>query len=227
MTARLAAARDFDSLKVIWKECFFLDDSYLTLVEKLILPSSDVWILEDGNEILSTFTLVPLEHLSKDGTVLSGAYLAAVATPQEKRGRGYFHKLFNLVLGKTAFDFILVRPASEALGEIYRKEGFTIPVNNPLCDSFDIPTSDASVKTTAEELQEILKSSAPSFIWGKNILEFAIGESESNPKTRSQLEYLLSGRREISKKPFAFMKSLKKGISASIFEKSLFIITLE
>ena len=233
---RKASEKDFEKIGAIWQECFCLNGAYLSLLSKHIFNSNRqntaIYLLENNTEILSVLALLPIEF-HKEKTTLRGAALSFVATPKKHRGNQYFHILFNRIFSdkhSLDLDFLLVRPATEQLSALYKREGFSIPIMNPMADSFDIPILSEVLPpldaTTIQKAQQALK---PAFVWNKHILEFALCDAAENPKTASQLNFILSCSREVLKSsvPFAFVKSLSSAISVEFFNNAFFLITLE
>ena len=237
MQARIAQIKDFEKINAIWTECFQLEGGYLSLLHKYILKTSQVFLLLYSSQILSVFSLVPISFL-RNNTVLNGAYLAYVATPEKHRGNGYFHKLFNLVFEQNfyekegcGYDFLLVRPAEKSLENIYFREGFSVKVFKPCCNAKD---STGIQSWTHLQILEKLKALEPVFIWNGGVFEFSLAEYQFNPATKKQMDILMCTdkeeiRRSIknSNEAFAYIKILKNGISASIFEDAAFFFTLE
>ena len=234
LMVRKASEKDFEKIGAIWQECFCLNDAYLSLLSKHVFNSNSqnttIYLLEKNTEILSVFALLPIEY-HKEKTTLRGAALTFVATPKKHRGNKYFHVLFNRIFSeKHNLDFLIVRPATEQLSTLYKREGFSIPIMNPMVDSFDIPVlSDTLPPLDSTSVQKALKALKPAFVWNKHILEFALCDAAENAKTASQLNFTLSCSREVLKSsiPFAFVKSLSSDISPEFFSNAFFLITLE
>jgi hypothetical protein len=141
-----------------------------------------------------------------------------------------------------------VRPAEESLVELYRREGFNIGVMNYISEGFDIKegsqncciatqlSDKESIIKLSEEIKKQIESLKPVFVWEREIIEFCLYDSATNPKTKTQLNFILTtGNRKdlerqscnLPKKDFAFIKLLNKELSHTTFQKSLFLFTLE
>ncbi|MBR3303916.1 MAG: GNAT family N-acetyltransferase [Bacteroidales bacterium] len=256
MELKIATTEDRGRLGAVWKECFGLDDEYLHLFQNLVLTPtlSQTFILQERGELLSTFTLLPIQYLTTGGRCFNGAYLAAVATPKKFRGHRYFSQLFRMSMALNnpqikELDFILVRPAEKNLTEIYRREGFDIGIKNSITDSFEITPSDTmpydklnmadkeAVTKLVEEIATNLKSFKPLFLWDSSVIEFVVADSFSNGKTRTQLNYFKAlqlakstgviEKNVVLKKDFAFVKILNPSLTPQDFTNALFLFTLE
>src|SRR5574344_344196 len=212
MVARPATKNDMQALRSIWMECFSLDDSYLDLVEEKLFPYAQLYVLEDRGEILSTFTLIPIDFYpfsqfgQSDDAAIKGAYLAGVATPEKFRGNHYSSKLF-LEISKeiSEYDFLLTRPAEESLVDFYLQLGFNVPINNPYANNFFFKTCKCEGNKNFENAEKMIESGKynfyssiqirekiiackkPCLVWGAKILDYVMAEEKFNKITALQI----------------------------------------
>ena len=212
MVARLTTQNDMKALRCIWKECFSLDDSYLNLVEEKLFPFAQIYVLEEGEKILSTFVLIPIDFYpfsqfgSAGDIAIKGAYLAGVATPEKFRGNHYSSKLFQDVSKHLPeYDFLLTRPAEESLVNFYFQLGFNVPVNNPYANNFFFKTCKCEGNKNFENAEKMIESGKynfcspsqirekiisykkPCLVWGEKILEYVMSEEKFNKTTAFQI----------------------------------------
>lgn len=132
LQALLATNKDFPYVEKIWKECFVdVDSAYSSHLLLNMLNKSKCFVLKNNSkQILSTLVLSPVKYYdqstNKTKSLANGYYLTFVATPSQHRGNNYFHYLFNQVIQTIEkCDFIITRPASDGIAELYKKEQFS------------------------------------------------------------------------------------------------------
>ena len=128
MTIRLAKNSDTLSITKIWRECF-TDDSLI--IENFInncFPYSKTWLLTPTDSVnpVAILSLLP-SYAIPENTIIDGGYVYGVATLPKFRGRGYSSLLMERAIKfskDSGFDYIVVKPASESLFELYQKQSF-------------------------------------------------------------------------------------------------------
>ena len=123
MTAEYPALEQIPQLRNLWKEAFGDTDTFLdAFFETAFSPRRCRCITEQGTvkSVMYWFTVTCGDQRY--------AYLYAVATAKDSRGRGLFSALLDdvrQVLLEEGYAGILLVPESESLARMYEKFGFT------------------------------------------------------------------------------------------------------
>ena len=128
MKIHLATAEDTHSISKIWSECFTDDTDYINNFLENCFPHTKTFLLTPENEVNAVASLSVLPcYTNYNGKIYPGGYVYAVGTLPEHRGRSY-----SKYLTKEAFryarneklSFLVVKPATESLYELYSKLSF-------------------------------------------------------------------------------------------------------
>ncbi len=115
-----------NQIKEIWRSCFTPDETYINNFIKYCLPYTNSYGIKDNNSnlIVSCASLLP-SQISINNKQIIGGYLYGVATLKEHRGKALSKQITDHIFTKTSdIDYILVKPASESLYNLYKKNGF-------------------------------------------------------------------------------------------------------
>ena len=110
---RHANKQDKDAILNIWTQCFGADMRYQNILTANNYPLEETYVLEQGNQVVSILTLLPVEWHGK-GETRKGRYVYGVATLPQYRGKGYSTKLMKEALSmlkEQGEDFAVLYPA--------------------------------------------------------------------------------------------------------------------
>lgn len=122
----IAQEKDIPRLREIWKACFGDPDSYLDFYYAQGFPKFQTLIDRQEGEISSMLTVVP-SFYKKEGECFDAAYLYAVGTAPEWRGKGIASRLLadaHDYLRNTGVKVATLFPAEESLYRFYEKAGY-------------------------------------------------------------------------------------------------------
>ena len=126
MRTRKTTPNDIPALTALWQEAFEDTQQDIDAFFETLYPNAIGFCAEEEGEILSMLFALP-QTIIKGEKQLKAAYLYAVATKKEARGRGYCKAVFACAekeLRKRYFEALLLSPASEELAGFYAKLGF-------------------------------------------------------------------------------------------------------
>lgn len=157
MNIRYSEFSDKEELKKIWFECFSDSCEFVDWNFENNYSPENVMLVEDNGKIVSNLHIIPYE-IAFSKNVLKGAYISAVATPKEDRGKGYNKMLINKVLDeleKKDIDIAFLVPAIEGY---YEKFGF-IKIAEKTEDTVQgyIPAFDENIKVKDATEEDVLK----------------------------------------------------------------------
>ena len=122
----IAKKNDIPRLREIWKACFGDPDSYLDFYFANGFPLFKTVVDRTDGEITSMLTVVPAFY-QKDGECFDAAYLYAVGTAPEWRGKGIASRLLSKtheLLRKDGIKAAMLFPAEDSLYRFYEKLGY-------------------------------------------------------------------------------------------------------
>ena len=97
MIIRFAENKDIPALKNIWRECFGDTDTFINKCFENFFKEKSVILVEEDGKIISNLHIMPYRtHFM--GKELNTAYIYAVATLKEYRGKKYAHCLIEETL---------------------------------------------------------------------------------------------------------------------------------
>lgn len=106
----------------LWKEVFGDSDEFIASFINLFYNEENMLCIEQDGKLLSMLHIIPFEL---NGSKV--AYIYAVATDSDARGKGYAGKLIRQAIEKAqteGYKAILTLPADDMLRSFYSKFGF-------------------------------------------------------------------------------------------------------
>ena len=122
MNADYPTQAQVTGLRKLWKEAFADTDAFLDAFFETAFSTRRCRCIVDGREILAALYWFEVRCAER-----RFAYLYAVATAEQYRGRGLFSVLLadtKRILTAQGFDGILLVPENDSLGRMYEKFGF-------------------------------------------------------------------------------------------------------
>lgn len=124
--SRLSRPEDLGDLKKIWNASFPGDEAFADwFLENAYVPENAlVW--EEGGRVSAMLHLIPM-RCRMNGREVSAAYVYAVATLPENRGKGVAAALLQeaeALERSRGTEMLILVPQSETLFEYYRRQGF-------------------------------------------------------------------------------------------------------
>ncbi|AGY54937.1 hypothetical protein BRDCF_p2310 [Bacteroidales bacterium CF] len=211
MIFREATSSDISGLFEIWTTCFTDDYPYIENYFKYCFPYTKTLVAAtDSGEIASSITLIPTTALVGE-KIIKGYYLYAVGTKPEHRGFSLSSSLIDLAkqfCRKENLSFIITKPATDSLYDLYLRYGFTRTLyEEQLIERLDSPnkqSNGAPLHTTPLPIyyfEESRKVSSNTFLWSREILNYILKETTLKEgfcidtyrkKDSSQIGYLIS-----------------------------------
>ena len=127
-----ASRVDIPELRQLWMDCFGDTKDYVNQYMEHAFEPERVFVLR-GEEIASMLISFPVSHIGEDGDERSGAYLYAVCTKAEQRGRGLCRRLIEQTeraLAEKGDTFTCLRAADEQLSAMYARLGYAATFTN-------------------------------------------------------------------------------------------------
>jgi hypothetical protein len=164
-----ADKNDFESIKVLWNECFGDDDEYIDFYLKKRFNEENMLVIREDGKVVSMASFLPAT-LKCGEEYMPVRYVYAVATLPEYRKRGYAAEII-----KTASDAfkepLVLQPENESLKKYYKGLGFG--------EYFRVETW--KIENVTENMAECLKNSAKEM--DKDIDKYAGGNEGKNAET--------------------------------------------
>ena len=110
---RIATEKDTEGIVQLWQEAFH---------ETPVLPDCTSFVAEQDGKIVCMLHALP--QVLKANRTHKAAYLYAIATKEEYRGRGLCGKLMAYAEQNLDADCCVLVPASESLFDFYKKLGY-------------------------------------------------------------------------------------------------------
>lgn len=170
---------DILELTRLWKQAFGDTDEDIARFFRELFPAATGFAARDGEKIAAMCFALP-QQLSCEESVLSGAYLYAVATDEAYRGQGLCRALLAFAekeLKKRGTDAVLLVPADEGLAAMYEGLGYTGParVRKPSQAKQALGAADPVSPVEYAGLRETLLWDVPHVRYTKQLLEYEAG----------------------------------------------------
>ena len=115
MRTRKTTREDIPALKALWEEAFGDEEQDIDAFFETLYPGAIGFCAEESGVLCAMLFALP-QTIVKGEKQLKSAYLYAVATKKEYRGRGF---------RKRYFEAAMLSPASETLADFYAEQGYT------------------------------------------------------------------------------------------------------
>ena len=173
---------DIPELTRLWKQAFGDSDEDIARFFRDLFPAATGFAARDGEKIAAMCFALP-QQLSCGDTVLSAAYLYAVATDEGYRGQGLCRALLAFAekeLKKRGADAVLLVPADEGLAAMYERLGYRGPARiwKPSEAKEALGTAESVRPVEYAGLRETLLWDVPHVRYGKQLLEYEAGEAQ-------------------------------------------------
>ena len=127
MRTRKTVPEDIPALREIWAEAFGDPQAEIDRFFEKIYPQALGFCAEEDGRAVSMLFALP-QTIVKGEKQIKSAYLYAVATKQEYRGRGFCRAVMAYAekeLRKRYFEAAMLCPASQKLADFYASQGYT------------------------------------------------------------------------------------------------------
>lgn len=124
---RPAKVEELAKLRELWKETFGDTDDMLDFFFEHCASYREMLILLEDSVLRSMLALLPMSVVSPEGERISSAYVYALATVSQARGKGYAKLLLHYVdfyLKERGVECVTVVPAEESLHRFFASAGF-------------------------------------------------------------------------------------------------------
>ena len=124
---RTARAADMANEIALWSLVFGDDDAYIMLYYNTCYRPDDAIVLLEDGRLVSMALCPPVGLKIPGGKVARGAYIYALATAPEARGKGYARKLLMFAhdhFKRLGMDFSATVPAEESLFCFFQSVGY-------------------------------------------------------------------------------------------------------
>lgn len=123
----LAQKSDLPALSALWQTCFGDDPSQIQAFWRTLWDERRVFAAYEGSLPVSMLCALPAELVDEAGESAPAAYLYAVCTAPQHRGRGLCSALMSYAESSLRADgccFVALVPAGERLFRFYEKRGY-------------------------------------------------------------------------------------------------------
>ena len=146
---RVTDRRALPALTALWCACFGDAPAEVEAFWAKLFDDIRVYAEFSGKTAVSMVCALPTELVGEDGEAAPCAYLYALCTAPEQRGKGLAHRLLDFArrdLAQAGFAFAALVPAEAELFDFYAKQGFTPAF---FCREYTVPAQDAPLKITS------------------------------------------------------------------------------
>lgn len=127
MAFRVSEQRDLPALKQLWKLAFGDEDEYIEHFFARYYAPQRMLVLEEEGQVRAMTARFDVPLVCADGTSVPSAYLYAVATHPDCRGRGLAGRLLDFAgkwLGERGYACLTTVPARPDLHAFFARNGF-------------------------------------------------------------------------------------------------------
>lgn len=124
---RRAEARDLPALTALWQTCFGDSATSVQAFWDAAFDSIRVFAAQDGAQLTAMLCALPVTLIDESGASQPAAYLYAVCTAPEQRGRGLCRALMQYAeraMQKDSISLFTLVPSNESLFDFYRRLGY-------------------------------------------------------------------------------------------------------
>ncbi len=119
-------------LETLWQTVFHDSDEYVRMFFDRVYQPENTFVIEpEGRGVVAMLQTVPYE-VKIESAILPCAYVCGVCTHPSERGKGYMKALIQdamHAMRKRGFALSVLIPAEPWLFEVYRRYGYTVPIN--------------------------------------------------------------------------------------------------
>lgn len=119
-------------LEILWQTVFHDSDEYVRMFfDRVYQPENTFVIEQEGWGVVAMLQAVPY-GVKINSAILPCAYVCGVCTHPSERGKGYMKVLLREAMHamrKRGFALSMLIPAEPWLFEVYRRYGYTVPIN--------------------------------------------------------------------------------------------------
>ncbi len=119
-------------LETLWQTVFHDSDEYVRMFFDRVYQPENTFVIEpEGRGVVAMLQTVPYE-VKIESAILPCAYVCGVCTHPSERGKGYMKALMQdamHAMRKRGFALSVLIPAEPWLFEVYRRYGYTVPIN--------------------------------------------------------------------------------------------------
>lgn len=187
MIFREANSDDIGGLFEVWTTCFTDDYPYIEKYFEYCFPYTKTLVATtDSGEIVSSITLIPATAEIRNETI-NGYYLYAVGTKPEHRGFSLSLSLINManqICRDQNLSFLITRPATESLYDLYERYGFTQTLyEEQIIEPLVFPGNHSLVAYTSSistlslyNFEKSRNTCGNKFLWSKEVLNYILLE---------------------------------------------------
>ncbi len=119
-------------LETLWQTVFHDSDEYVRMFFDRVYQPENTFVIEpEGRGVVAMLQTIPYE-VKIESAILPCAYVCGVCTHPSERGKGYMKALMQdamHAMRKRGFALSVLIPAKPWLFEVYRRYGYTVPIN--------------------------------------------------------------------------------------------------
>ncbi len=119
-------------LEILWQTVFHDSDEYVRMFFDRVYQLENTFVIEqEGRGVVAMLQAVPY-GVKINSAILPCAYVCGVCTHPSERGKGYMKVLLREAMHamrKRGFALSMLIPAEPWLFEVYRRYGYTVPIN--------------------------------------------------------------------------------------------------
>lgn len=130
---RTSTAQDIPRLKVLWKNCFGDEDSYIDHYFRTFYAPERTLVLEVEGEVASMLLTFPETVVTAGGRTYPACYIYAFCTHPDLQGRGYGKRLLTWAEERAqaaGCAAVLMVPGEESLFRFYETLGYTVTLSH-------------------------------------------------------------------------------------------------
>ena len=122
---------DKEEMISLWQTTFHDSDEFADLFFNRVYKPENALVIKKDNKIISALQMIPYEIKTTEG-IIPSAYICGVCTLTSERGKGFMNILMNeafSVMQQRGYGIATLIPAHPWLFDIYKKLGYTNPIN--------------------------------------------------------------------------------------------------
>ncbi len=189
-----ASESDRADIKHLWHLSFEEDSEQdIDLFLNTFDVSKTAFVLCENDRVCSMLFLLPVT-VEADAARYAAGYIYAGATHPSARGKGHYRHLLTFVAEtakQAGMSALVLRPATDALFDSYRRMGFTVPLSGNAHSGNGksyAGTTTLSPRAYIQHRREVLRGCGQAFVdWDERVIAYALTWCEARLSADAEL----------------------------------------